>query len=268
MTEIERFEDCQWEVYKDSFHTPPDYVKEHLPKKIYFEFDGYKYKNEETQNAWETWQACAEIKNKEIANLIRQLDTCNTDIIRLAELKDKEDARVEELEAKNFGDVEKIKELSDKVTRRDKRIAELEEALNKIADEEEHRKCYQANTNKPKIVTMCGSTRFIDVMAVCSWLIERDEHAITMGLHLLPGWYTDVEDHLAEHEGFADSFNELHLRKIDISDEIFVVNCNDYYGDDTAREIKYAKERGIKIRWFTHDPIGETFERWNRKSKK
>lgn len=39
---------------------------------------------------------------------------------------------------------------------------------------------------KPKIVTLCGSSRFVGIMAVCAWLIERDEGAITMGLHLLP----------------------------------------------------------------------------------
>jgi hypothetical protein len=31
-----------------------------------------------------------------------------------------------------------------------------------------------------KTVTICGSSRFIDVMAVCAWLIERDEQAIVM----------------------------------------------------------------------------------------
>lgn len=41
-----------------------------------------------------------------------------------------------------------------------------------------------------KVITICGSSRFVDVMAVCAWLLERDERAITLGLHLLPRWYT------------------------------------------------------------------------------
>ena len=107
-----------------------------------------------------------------------------------------------------------------------------------------------------KIVVLCGSSRFCDVMAVCAWLIERDEGAIAIGLHLLPHWYTQVDSHLAEHEGVADAMDELHLRKIDLADEIFVVNRNDYIGDSTGKEIEYAKKHNTYIRWYTHDKIG------------
>ena len=112
---------------------------------------------------------------------------------------------------------------------------------------------------KTKIITLCGSSKFCDIMAVCAWLIERDEQAVTMGLHLLPGWYSkkSMPDHLAEHEGVADAMDKLHLRKIDISDEIFIVNCRDYIGDSTANEIKYARENNKKIRWFSCDPVGK-----------
>ncbi len=109
----------------------------------------------------------------------------------------------------------------------------------------------------PKIVVFCGSSKFCDVMAVCAWLVEKHENAITMGLHLLPYWYTDAEDHLAEHEGVADQMDELHLRKIDLATEVFVINFDDYIGESTARETKYAKDRGLKIRWYTSDYIGD-----------
>jgi hypothetical protein len=49
----------------------------------------------------------------------------------------------------------------------------------------------------------------------------------------------------------------LHLNKIDLADEIFVVNFKDYIGKSTSREIEYAKGNGKAIRWFTSDPIGE-----------
>lgn len=112
--------------------------------------------------------------------------------------------------------------------------------------------------DKPKIVTLCGSSKFCDIMAVCAWLIERDEKAIAIGLHLLPQWYPDCPDsHLAEQEGVADAMDTLHFRKIDISDEIFVVNYDDYIGDSTLKEIKYAQKNRTPIRWFIHDVIGE-----------
>lgn len=111
--------------------------------------------------------------------------------------------------------------------------------------------------SKPKIVVLCGSSRFVDVMSVCAWFIERDEKAIAMGLHLLPAWYPDVPDHhLAEHEGVAAAMDELHLRKIDLADEVFVVNFQDYIGDSTRNEVAYAQRTGKPIRWFTDDPIG------------
>jgi len=112
--------------------------------------------------------------------------------------------------------------------------------------------------SKPKIVVLCGSSRFIDMFAVCAWLIERDEKAIALGLHLLPWWYSAeaIPDHLAEHEGVAVQMDELHLRKIDLADEIFVVNCQQYIGDSTKREIEYAQRNGKPLRWLTHDTVG------------
>ncbi len=117
--------------------------------------------------------------------------------------------------------------------------------------------------DEAKIVVLCGSSRFVDIMAVCAWFIERDENSITMGLHLLPWWYATKEkipDHLAEHEGVAAEMDELHRRKIDIADEIFVVNKDDYIGDSTRGEIGYAKNNGLPIRWYTHDSIGDRVE--------
>lgn len=111
---------------------------------------------------------------------------------------------------------------------------------------------------KPKIVVMCGSSRFIEIMVVAEWLIERDELAITMGLNFLPSWYPDCPpDHLAEHEGCANEMDELHLRKIDLADEIFVVDWDNYIGKSTAREILYAEKHDKTIRYFTKDIVGQ-----------
>lgn len=115
---------------------------------------------------------------------------------------------------------------------------------------------------KPKIVVMCGSSKFCDIMAVTAWIIEKKEKAITMGLHLLPDWYFDnpISHHLAEHEGVAKSMDELHMRKIDLCDEIFVINYDDYIGSSTKNEIEYAQKLGKNIRWYTHDQIGRNID--------
>lgn len=112
--------------------------------------------------------------------------------------------------------------------------------------------------NKPKKIVLCGSSRYTDIMAVCAWLLEKDEGAITTGLHLLPHWYdSTLSDHLAEHEGVAEQMDELHKRKIDEADEIFVVNYKDYIGDSTKSEIKYTQKQNKNIRWYMYDPIGK-----------
>lgn len=122
---------------------------------------------------------------------------------------------------------------------------------------------------KPKIIVLCGSSKFCDVMAVAAWLLEKNENAITMGLHLLPDWYFKekvITDHLAEHENVADAMDELHMRKIDLCDEIFVINYDDYIGSSTTNEIKYAQKHGKYIRWYTNDDIGQEIDKILKKA--
>ncbi|KXJ57459.1 MAG: hypothetical protein AXW12_19760 [Thalassospira sp. Nap_22] len=120
-----------------------------------------------------------------------------------------------------------------------------------------------------KIITVCGSTRYLDVIAVVCWLLERDENAMTFGLHSLPQWYPDCPPHhLAEHEGVADKLGKLHLAKIDRSDEIFVVDFDGYIGTSTLEQIRRAKARGIPVRYFSDDPIGVKVREIGEQSKK
>ncbi len=109
---------------------------------------------------------------------------------------------------------------------------------------------------KPKIVCLCGSSRFVDIMAVIAWLLERDEGKIAMGLHLLPRWYPDAPPHhLAEAEGVAEKMDKLHLRKIDLADEVFVINWHGYIGESTAKEIEYATAHNKPIRYLGQESI-------------
>jgi len=99
-------------------------------------------------------------------------------------------------------------------------------------------------------------------MAVVAWLLERDEGRIAMGLHLLPHWYPDVpEHHLAEAEGVAEQMDELHLRKIDLADEIFVIDWQRYIGESTKREIEYAVANNVPIRYLTEEKVHLDFVR-------
>lgn len=121
----------------------------------------------------------------------------------------------------------------------------------------------------PKIITICGSSRFVDMMAVCAWLLESKEGAIVMSLHLLPSWgfgNQDVPHHAAEREGVAKKMDALHLHKIEMSDEIYVVDHDGYIGESTKYEIEHAKKLGKPIRYYSaaNCPIRlEATRRWD-----
>jgi len=87
-------------------------------------------------------------------------------------------------------------------------------------------------------------------MAVFAWELEKGGR-IVLSLHLLPTWYPQLRaDHQAEAEGVADAMDELHKRKIDLADEIFVMNIGGYIGSSTRSEIVYACEHGKLARYL------------------
>lgn len=111
---------------------------------------------------------------------------------------------------------------------------------------------------KPKIVCICGSTRFADLHAIKRWEFERLGNTICLMINYLPEWYAkeqgwDGLDHFGEQSGLKGVLDVLHLRKIDLADEIFVINKDGYIGESTRREIKYAKAKGIPVHYMEED---------------
>lgn len=98
---------------------------------------------------------------------------------------------------------------------------------------------------RPKIIAVCGSTRFIEQIAIIAWTIEK-EGSIPLYPILLPPSYA-TGPHAAEAEGVKDKIDELFLRKIDLADELFVANLDGYIGESTRSEIKYAESLGKPV---------------------
>ena len=44
--------------------------------------------------------------------------------------------------------------------------------------------------------------------------------------------------------------DDMHLRKIDMADEVFVINVGGYIGSSTRREIEYAVSQGKKVNYL------------------
>lgn len=93
---------------------------------------------------------------------------------------------------------------------------------------------------KYNIITLCGSTRFKDeFMAVQKKLTLEGNIVISLGVFAHSGDIISNEEKIM--------LGEMHKRKIDMSDEIFVINVDGYIGDSTRAEIEYAKLCGKKI---------------------
>lgn len=97
---------------------------------------------------------------------------------------------------------------------------------------------------KTEIITICGSTRFADLMACISWEYEK-LGKIVLRVNFVPDWYVEKEGwtesaHGAEQSGLKKVLDELHCRKIDMSDKVFVCNVKNYIGESTKNEIEYA----------------------------
>ena len=88
---------------------------------------------------------------------------------------------------------------------------------------------------KYKVITLCGSTKFkYDFMREQKRLTLEGNIVISVGLFGHAG-DNEVLDHSVK-----EMLDDMHKRKIDMADEIFVINKNGYIGSSTKSEIQYA----------------------------
>jgi len=50
--------------------------------------------------------------------------------------------------------------------------------------------------------------------------------------------------------------DELHLRKIELADEVLILNVGGYIGESTRRELQHAQQLGKRVRFLEPPPIG------------
>lgn len=103
-----------------------------------------------------------------------------------------------------------------------------------------------------KVITLCGSTRFKnEFMEVQKRLTLEGNIVISVGLFGHSGdnevWENMDEGTLTRTKEMLD---DMHKRKIDMADEIFVINVGGYIGSSTQSEIEYAKENGKPVRYL------------------
>ena len=99
--------------------------------------------------------------------------------------------------------------------------------------------------DKYKIITLCGSTRFRD-----EFIAEQKRLTLEGNIIISVGLFGHAGDNQVWSEDTKMMLDDMHKRKIDLSDEIFVINVSGYIGSSTRSEIEYAIKTGKVVKYL------------------
>lgn len=98
------------------------------------------------------------------------------------------------------------------------------------------------------VITLCGSTRFKDQF------IEAQKCLTLAGnIVISVGLFGHSGDNEVWTEGTKEMLDDMHKRKIDMTDGIYVINVNGYIGSSTRSEIVYARKQGKQVLFLEPD---------------
>jgi hypothetical protein len=98
---------------------------------------------------------------------------------------------------------------------------------------------------KYKIITLCGSTKFRD-----AFIEEQKRLTLEGNIVISVGLFGHSGDEEVWSDDTKAMLDDMHKRKIDLADEIFVVNRGGYIGQSTQSEIEYAIETKKTVRYL------------------
>ena len=108
-----------------------------------------------------------------------------------------------------------------------------------------------------KVITLCGSTRFKE-----EFLEAQKRLTLEGNIVISVGLFGHSGDDVVWTEGVKDLLDRQHLAKIDLADEIFVINVGGYIGDSTRREIAYAEFKGKTIKYMENSKKASLYENY------
>jgi len=106
---------------------------------------------------------------------------------------------------------------------------------------------------KYKIITLCGSTKFRD-----QFIAEQKRLTLEGNIVISVGLFGHSGDNEVWTESIKEMLDDMHKRKIDLADEIFVINAGGYVGPSTRSEIEYALSTNKGVRYL--EPVPSTGE--------
>lgn len=98
---------------------------------------------------------------------------------------------------------------------------------------------------KYNVVTLCGSTKFKD-----DFLEQQKRLTLEGNIVISVGLFGHSGDTEVWTKGMKEMLDDMHKRKIDLADEIFVINKNKYIGESTKSEIEYAIKTNKKVNYM------------------
>ncbi len=102
---------------------------------------------------------------------------------------------------------------------------------------------------RPVIVCLCGSTRYADAFAKA-----YREESLNFKIVLSVGVMVHAGDEpIKDDDPRKEMLDRLHKHKIELADEVLILNVNGYVGNSTRSEIEHAKALGKPIRWLEPD---------------
>ena len=100
------------------------------------------------------------------------------------------------------------------------------------------------NKNKYNIITLCGPIKF-----KTEFLKVQEQLTLEGNIVLTPNFFNNIKKEDI-NDDIKDMLDKMHRQKIDMSDEIYVINFGGYIGESTKSEIEYAKAKGKKISYL------------------
>lgn len=98
-----------------------------------------------------------------------------------------------------------------------------------------------------KMITVCGSMRFINEMLDISMKMELEGNCMLVPIY--SPTKTNKDDFTEQEVLILD---KMHKERIKISDAILVVNVDGYIGNSTRKEIEFAESLNKEIIYYTN----------------
>lgn len=98
---------------------------------------------------------------------------------------------------------------------------------------------------KYKVITLCGSTKFKD-----EFIKAQKELTLQGNIVISVGMLGHSGNNEVWSDDTKEMLDDMHKRKIDMADEIFVINVGGYIGTSTKSEIEYAKVKEKNINYL------------------